>query len=86
MPELEPLPDVSALARRLLAAGGEDVYRTILLAVDAAVLAEAATALGGNQVKMARALGLSRTTVRAKIRSARMAIDGRRKAAGQSAA
>lgn len=74
----EPLPDVAALARRLLAAGGEDVYRTVTAAVDAAVLAEAAAVHGRNQLRISRALGLSRTTVRAKVRAAAMAIDGRR--------
>ena len=78
----EPLPDVTDLTNRLLAAGSGDVYRAVTRAVDAAVMAAAAARLGGNQVHMAKTLGISRTTIRTKIRSARMDIDGRRKSAG----
>lgn len=84
--ELEPLPDVTALTNRLLAAGSGDVYRSVIRAVDAAVLAATTARLGGNQVHMAKTLGISRTTIRGKIRSARMDIDGRRKPAGPPAA
>ena len=59
--------DVAASARRLVEAREDDVYRKILLAVDQVVLHEVLKYVGGNQVEASRLLGISRTTLRAKL-------------------
>ena len=59
-----------ALTRRLLAAGDGDIYRRVLAEVDRAVVAEVLRHAGGNQVHAADLLGISRTTLRAKLQAA----------------
>jgi two-component system nitrogen regulation response regulator GlnG len=65
--------DVSALVRRLLRAGEEDIYHKVLVAVDRAVLDEVLRQVEENQVEAARRLGISRTTLRAKLQALRLA-------------
>jgi two-component system nitrogen regulation response regulator GlnG len=59
--------EVVGLARRLLEAGEADVYRRVLAEVDRAVLGEVLRHVGGNQVQASELLGISRTTLRAKL-------------------
>lgn len=59
--------DLTGFVVRLLHDREEDAYRKILLAVDRIVLDEALHVAGGNQVEASRLLGISRTTLRAKL-------------------
>jgi two-component system nitrogen regulation response regulator GlnG len=61
------LPDVRELVRSLLQAGTPDVYRRVSQAVDRVLLAEALEHVKGNQVHASELLGISRTTLRAKL-------------------
>lgn len=59
--------DVNGLVHLLLRAGGREIYRDVQLAVDRAVLTEVLRHVQGNQVEASRLLGISRTTLRAKL-------------------
>lgn len=65
------LPDVRQLTRTLLANGSDDVYREIMHAVDQAILEETLDVTGGNQVHAAEKLGISRMTLRSKLKANR---------------
>lgn len=56
-----------AEARRLSDAGATDVDRTIVRQVERALVDEALDQTGGNQVKAARMLGISRNTLRKRV-------------------
>jgi hypothetical protein len=58
---------VLRLVRDLLALGSPDLYRRIIAEVDRVVLAEVLRHMGGNQVHASELLGISRTTLRAKL-------------------
>jgi two-component system nitrogen regulation response regulator GlnG len=60
--------EVVRLVRRLLDAGEPDVYRKVCQEVDRAVIAEVLRHAKGNQLKASELLGLSRNTLRAKLR------------------
>lgn len=74
------LPDLRAYAEQLLAAGTQDLYRVLLGTVDRVALAAVLRHVGGNQVRASEVLGISRTTLRGKLRAAGLSADGRRKA------
>ena len=59
--------DVLRLVRDLLAFGSPELYRRIIAEVDRVVLAEVLRHVGGNQVHASELLGISRTTLRAKL-------------------
>jgi DNA-binding NtrC family response regulator len=59
--------DVTARVRRLLEEGGGDIYRRVLAEVDQVVLGEVLRHVGDNQVHASQLLGISRTTLRAKL-------------------
>ncbi len=59
--------DVLRLVQDLLAFGSPDLYRRIIAEVDRVVLAEVLRHVGGNQVHASELLGISRTTLRAKL-------------------
>jgi two-component system nitrogen regulation response regulator GlnG len=59
--------NVVALVRRLLADDAADIYHQVQLALDGVVLDEVMRHVKGNQVEAARRLGISRTTLRAKL-------------------
>ena len=59
--------DVLRLVRDLLAFGSPDLYRKVVAEVDRVVLAEVLRHVGGNQVHASELLGISRTTLRAKL-------------------
>ncbi len=59
--------DVAQLARHLITSGEGHVYRKVVMAVDRIVLDEALRITEGNQVEASALLGISRTTLRAKL-------------------
>src|SRR5262249_11866297 len=61
--------DIVQMVRDLLRAGEADIYRKVCLAVDRAVLEEVLRYTRGNQVHASDLLRISRTTLRAKLRS-----------------
>ncbi len=63
----DSLLDVVSLVRRLLQEEEPDVYHKIQSAMDQVVVAEAMRHVDNNQVEAARRLGISRTTLRAKL-------------------
>jgi nitrogen regulation protein NR(I) len=67
--------DVAALVRSMLAEDESDIYRKTLLAVDRVVLEEVLDHVHGNQVEASRLLGISRTTLRAKLQSLGLAVE-----------
>jgi DNA-binding protein Fis len=73
------LPDLRAYTEQLLAAGTQDLYRVLLGTVDRVALAAVLRHVGGNQVRASEVLGISRTTLRGKLRAAGLSADGRRK-------
>ncbi len=82
-PAQRDLPDLRALTDQLLAAGTPDLYRVLLGTVDRVALAAVLRHVGGNQVRASEVLGISRTTLRGKLRAAGLSADGRRKNAGE---
>jgi DNA-binding NtrC family response regulator len=62
-------PNLVDVTRRLLDSGGGDVYRRALAEFDRVVLGEVLRHVGGNQVHASELLGISRTTLRAKLQS-----------------
>ncbi len=71
----DPHLDVTGLARDLLARGEENVYERVIRAVDRAVLEVVLRHAGGNQVAASQLLGISRTTLRAKLQSLGLVIE-----------
>ncbi len=67
--------DVGAMVRGLLAGGEPDLYDKVIDAVDRLVLSEVLRHVRGNQVEAARILGLSRNTLRAKLRAQGISIE-----------
>jgi two-component system nitrogen regulation response regulator GlnG len=62
------LPDVAARTADLLNAGETDLYRQLCLELDRTVLDLVLRHVKGNQVQASELLGISRTTLRAKLR------------------
>ncbi|MEO2092193.1 MAG: sigma-54 dependent transcriptional regulator [Gemmataceae bacterium] len=69
------LPDLRELVRALVAAGTPELYRRVIHEVDRVVLEEALQHVKGNQVLASELLGISRTTLRAKLATDRPADD-----------
>ncbi len=67
--------DVAEYARRLLDAKQPDIYHNVISAVDRVVLEAVLRHTRGNQVEAARLLGVSRNTLRAKLRALGMVLE-----------
>jgi two-component system nitrogen regulation response regulator GlnG len=67
--------EVAALVGNLLRAGEMEIYRKVSLAVDRVVLDAVLRHVKGNQLQASELLGMSRNTLRAKLRSLGMAIE-----------
>jgi DNA-binding NtrC family response regulator len=67
--------DVGLLVESLMKNGEPAIYRKVSRAMDRAVLRTVLRAVKGNQVRASELLGISRTTLRAKLRSLGMAIE-----------
>ena len=76
-PEARQRFEVKELVTRLLQAGVPDIYDKVNEAVDRVVLAGVLRHVKGNQVEAAEFLGISRTTLRSKLRSLGLAIEKR---------
>jgi two-component system nitrogen regulation response regulator GlnG len=61
--------DVAALVADLLRAGETDIYRRVTQVVDRTVLSAVLHHVRGNQVQASELLGISRTTLRAKLQT-----------------
>lgn len=61
--------EINALAMSLLNAGEPDIYRRVTAEVDCTLLEVVLRHVKGNQVQASELLGISRTTLRAKLRS-----------------
>jgi len=67
--------DVDRLVDSLLQAGELEIYQKVSLAVDRTTLVAVLRFVKGNQVRASELLGISRTTLRAKLRSLGLAIE-----------
>jgi two-component system nitrogen regulation response regulator GlnG len=67
--------DVGRLVRGLLRAGQSDLYHTVMQEVDRVVLDEVLRHVHGNQVQASDLLGMSRGTLRAKLRTLGMSVE-----------
>ena len=67
--------DAGRLVESLLRAGEGDIYRKVFVAVERVLLDTVLLHVKGNQVQASELLGISRTTLRAKMRSLGMAIE-----------
>lgn len=69
--------DVVELTRRMLEQRQPDLYRELLLVIDRAILEETMRHFDGNQYQAAERLGISRMTLRNKLRSMGLLADKR---------
>jgi two-component system nitrogen regulation response regulator GlnG len=67
--------DVGRLTANLLRAGEPDIYRRVYLAVDRVVVETVLRHAHGNQVQASELLGISRTTLRAKLRALGVVVE-----------
>jgi nitrogen regulation protein NR(I) len=69
------LPDVAARTAALLHAGESDLYRQLIPEIDRTILDVVLRHVKGNQVQASALLGISRTTLRAKLKDLGMAAE-----------
>jgi two-component system nitrogen regulation response regulator GlnG len=67
--------DVVDLVARLLRSGEEEIYRKVCAEVDRAVVETVLRYVKGNQLQASELLGISRNTLRAKLRSLGLAVE-----------
>jgi DNA-binding NtrC family response regulator len=75
-PQSDPgLVEVTELVLRLIGTGESDIYDKVYAAVDRVVLETVLRQLKGSQSQASEILGISRTTLRSKLRGLGMAIE-----------
>lgn len=74
-PSAEPLADLARLVRQYLAEGRSDVYRLVATAVDRVILEEVLRHAAGHQQQAAEILGISRMTLRSKLRALGLTVE-----------
>ncbi|HLW68121.1 MAG TPA: helix-turn-helix domain-containing protein [Gemmataceae bacterium] len=79
---LTPVPqpagsDVSEIVARLLASREGEIYRKVTLEMDRIVLEAVLRHTHGNQVEASQLLGISRTTLRSKLKALGLTIEKR---------
>lgn len=67
--------EIARLVRNLIQSGGNDLYQKVISEVDRVVLKEVLNYVRGNQFRASELLGISRNTLRSKIRAAKLAIE-----------
>jgi two-component system nitrogen regulation response regulator GlnG len=67
--------DVEDLVVAMLRGGQDEIYRKVQFAVDRVVLQQVLRHVHGNQVEASRVLGISRTTLRAKLQALGMSVE-----------
>jgi DNA-binding NtrC family response regulator len=67
--------DVADFVGKLLKAGDSDIYQKVTAAVDRVVMETVLRHVKGNQVHASEVLGISRTTLRTKLRSLGLVIE-----------
>jgi two-component system nitrogen regulation response regulator GlnG len=67
--------ELAPMIADLLRAGGPDIYRKVCAAVDRVLIEAVLRHVKGSQVQASELLGISRTTLRAKLRSLGLAIE-----------
>ncbi|MFM2096994.1 MAG: Nitrogen assimilation regulatory protein, partial [Planctomycetota bacterium] len=76
--------EIRRIVRHLLACGSKDVYRQVGQMCDRAVLETVMQETNGNQLQAAERLGISRVTLRAKLRASRGESDDAESASDES--
>jgi DNA-binding NtrC family response regulator len=69
------LPDAATLTQELLNRGEDDIYAKVNQTTDRAILETVLRHTGGNQMTASQLLGISRTTLRAKLQALGMVIE-----------
>jgi two-component system nitrogen regulation response regulator GlnG len=72
------------LIEELLQAGETEIYRRVRLEVDRAVFTIVLEHVRGNQVQASQLLGISRSTLRAKLRALQQSAQGQRETSTSS--
>ncbi|MFO0891434.1 MAG: sigma-54 dependent transcriptional regulator [Isosphaeraceae bacterium] len=67
--------DIVRLARELIRSGESGLYEKLIARVDRAVLSEVLRQTRGNQVRASELLGISRNTLRSKLRASGLAVE-----------
>ncbi|WP_406697580.1 sigma-54 dependent transcriptional regulator [Singulisphaera sp. Ch08] len=67
--------DIAQLVRDLIQSGNNEIYQKVISMVDRVVLKEVLNYVRGNQFRASELLGISRNTLRSKIRAAKLAIE-----------
>jgi two-component system nitrogen regulation response regulator GlnG len=74
-PSAEPLADLARLVRQYLVEGRSDIYRLVTTAVDRVTLEEVLRHAAGHQQQAAEILGISRMTLRSKLRALGLTVE-----------